>query len=442
MRTFMFTVVALALLLPVSSAVADFVFDPWQSLGAQDDLLNGIDFSSNYPDFYLFATTEEGFHVYNLSTGQWTDRTWPGWIGKARYAVLASAFTDDRLVAGGVNAWFKGTISVSEDLGETDTLVYESSGGRITDMDQWKWDTPVMYACTWSDIVDGELLRSYDDGDTWTPVTGHGHHNMTAVRVTGEQEIFVAGDNYVTWSQDGGQTWTNLQNNLPEGQGLYCMYVGEPVSSVPGRWPQDSYISAILVSNDTGLYNFDFLTEQWELVLPYACRAVGSFFRQLDTFVYWSETYVVTFDGRVLATKSRNWDQWQDVTAGLEPGVPIDLVTRWYGVYVATDVAGVFRSEGMPVTDVPEAGEPVRLTAYPNPFNPGTELEFTTPLAGRALLQVYDLRGALVGTILDEAVDAGTWTVPWRPQGLGSGTYHAVLHLNGERIVRPVMLLK
>jgi hypothetical protein len=35
------------------------------------------------------------------------------------------------------------------------------------------------FACTWSDVVPGELLRSVDAGESWTPIIGHGFYAMT-----------------------------------------------------------------------------------------------------------------------------------------------------------------------------------------------------------------------------------------------------------------------
>ena len=41
--------------------------------------------------------------------------------------------------------------------------------------------------------------------------------------------------------------------------------------------------------------------------------------------------------------------------------------------------------------------------AYPNPFNPSTTISFDLPEAGKVSLNVYDLKGALIGTLLNES---------------------------------------
>ena len=62
--------------------------------------------------------------------------------------------------------------------------------------------------------------------------------------------------------------------------------------------------------------------------------------------------------------------------------------------------------------------------AYPNPFNPSTTISFDLPETGKVSLNVYDLKGALVGTLLNESKVAGTYQYRWTPNSdLASGMY-------------------
>jgi hypothetical protein len=53
------------------------------------------------------------------------------------------------------------------------------------------------------------------------------------------------------------------------------------------------------------------------------------------------------------------------------------------------------------------------LTAYPNPFNPGTTVTFETRSAGTARLGVYDVTGRRVRTLVLETPTAGVHRIPW-----------------------------
>ncbi len=70
-----------------------------------------------------------------------------------------------------------------------------------------------------------------------------------------------------------------------------------------------------------------------------------------------------------------------------------------------------------------------RLKAnYPNPFNPATHIEFSVPEFGFVALQVYDVSGRLVQTLVSENKAPGTYTVTWHgrdAQGheVASGVY-------------------
>ena len=76
--------------------------------------------------------------------------------------------------------------------------------------------------------------------------------------------------------------------------------------------------------------------------------------------------------------------------------------------------------------------------AHPNPFNPEVVLSFTAPRDARAVVEVFDVRGAKVRTLQDGPVSAGTHRRTWdgrddRGQAQASGVYFARIRV-GERL--------
>ena len=65
-----------------------------------------------------------------------------------------------------------------------------------------------------------------------------------------------------------------------------------------------------------------------------------------------------------------------------------------------------------PAGETPAAGH-LLLGNAPNPFNPSTEISFEMGRADHARLNVYDLAGNLVRTLVDEQREAGLHTVTW-----------------------------
>jgi hypothetical protein len=60
---------------------------------------------------------------------------------------------------------------------------------------------------------------------------------------------------------------------------------------------------------------------------------------------------------------------------------------------------------------------------YPNPFNPSTTIRYALPVSGLVTIELYDLLGRLVATIVNEVKSAGTYEVRFDAAGLSSGTY-------------------
>ncbi|MCD4829830.1 MAG: T9SS type A sorting domain-containing protein [Candidatus Cloacimonetes bacterium] len=79
---------------------------------------------------------------------------------------------------------------------------------------------------------------------------------------------------------------------------------------------------------------------------------------------------------------------------------------------------------------------------YPNPFNPTTTIAFSMAQPGRATVKVYNLRGQLVTTLVDEYMQAGGHTITWTAEGCASGIYLYRLEAPGYIRVRKALLLK
>ncbi|MFN2370213.1 MAG: FlgD immunoglobulin-like domain containing protein, partial [Candidatus Krumholzibacteriia bacterium] len=83
----------------------------------------------------------------------------------------------------------------------------------------------------------------------------------------------------------------------------------------------------------------------------------------------------------------------------------------------------------------------------PNPFNPSTTIAFALPRAGLVELRIYDQRGRLVRTLVDEAMTAGAKSVVWNGLDDGgrqahSGVYLYVIEAGDFRATRKMTLLK
>jgi flagellar hook assembly protein FlgD len=65
----------------------------------------------------------------------------------------------------------------------------------------------------------------------------------------------------------------------------------------------------------------------------------------------------------------------------------------------------------------------------PNPFNPATTIRFALPRDSDVNLRVFDLRGRLVRTLVDEVRPAGEHAVLWDGRTAGGGAAASGVYL-------------
>ena len=81
-------------------------------------------------------------------------------------------------------------------------------------------------------------------------------------------------------------------------------------------------------------------------------------------------------------------------------------------------------------------------SAYPNPFNPITTLKFGLPIDSKVSIQIYNLRGRVIETLVNRTMDAGYHTAVWNADEFGSGLYFVQI-IAGEYIdTQKLMLIK
>lgn len=79
---------------------------------------------------------------------------------------------------------------------------------------------------------------------------------------------------------------------------------------------------------------------------------------------------------------------------------------------------------------------------YPNPFNSITHIEYVVPKKENVLLQVYDLRGRLVETLVDRTQNPGTYKVDFNASSYSSGIYIYTIRVGDKTQTRKMVLVK
>lgn len=79
--------------------------------------------------------------------------------------------------------------------------------------------------------------------------------------------------------------------------------------------------------------------------------------------------------------------------------------------------------------------------AYPNPFNPTTNIEFSIPKSAKVTLQILNPLGQTVATLASENLAAGTHKYTWHAANVSSGIYFYRLHVGKKFVQTKKMVL-
>jgi hypothetical protein len=79
---------------------------------------------------------------------------------------------------------------------------------------------------------------------------------------------------------------------------------------------------------------------------------------------------------------------------------------------------------------------------YPNPFNPSTTMNFSIPEYSFVTLEIFNLLGEKIVTLVSQDLSKGTYEYKWNAEGMTSGTYFYRLTAGEYSEVRKLLLLK
>ncbi|MFO7810360.1 MAG: T9SS type A sorting domain-containing protein, partial [Candidatus Delongbacteria bacterium] len=83
---------------------------------------------------------------------------------------------------------------------------------------------------------------------------------------------------------------------------------------------------------------------------------------------------------------------------------------------------------------------------YPNPFNPSTVIKFNIEKTAMVKLDIFDINGQLVNTLVNRNMNSGAHSVNWTAKDrngndLSSGIYFYRLSLDGKAAATKNMIL-
>lgn len=153
-------------------------------------------------------------------------------------------------------------------------------------------------------------------------------------------------------------------------------------------------------------------------------------------------------------------DGYRDLTLKFDQGAVAEALGMVYdGEVIPITIAGFMYDGGMiegtdcmiirgPKAEAPAAPDPfsrpsmVTIGASPNPFNPTTTISFSLPESAPVLLEVYNIAGQRVTTLVDDVYPSGHHSVVWDGSSAASGVYFYRIAAGDRVETRKMLLMK
>jgi hypothetical protein len=179
---------------------------------------------------------------------------------------------------------------------------------------------------------------------------------------------------------------------------------------------------------------------------------VPSNFAYVSGNLSWDKSNAADFDYfSVYGSSSNSFGAATLIDYTVSPAMDVTASDYSYYWVTATDFSGnegkpakVNKTTGVGDTPLPHV---LSVSAYPNPFNPETTVRYTLPSPGHVRIDIFDLRGEHVATLVDRDQNAGAFTIAWRGHNdaganVGSGVYFARLSTGRDERTYKLTLLK
>ncbi len=229
-----------------------------------------------------------------------------------------------------------------------------------------------------------------------------GYVSCIAVDPRDGNKVMVIFSNYgvysIFYSVDAGTTWAKAGGNLE---------VGSNTPSI--RWASIIPVAngtVYMLATSTGLYATDTLNGTNTVWMQQGASTIGN--AVCDMIDY------RTSDGMVV------------------------IATHANGIY-STSVTSVYQ---IGINEIASNKNELQLTAYPNPMNQSSSIEFILNKNSKVNLQIWDECGRLVETLIDTQLPEGKHTVQFERKNLKAGIYYYSLIADNRRKTNKLVLVK
>lgn len=244
------------------------------------------------------------------------------------------------------------------------------------------------------------IIRSTDSGLNWVSVLTNSVYSFANIGTT----IYAgSGNGQILRSTDNGINWNIiLSGGFSTVRGLAC------------------YNNYIFAATSSGFYKSTDLGVTWIV----SNSGLGS--TSISSMAMFSQNILVVSDNIYLSTNYGG--NWTIVSYGLIGSNPQRIATSGPYAFVGTFDLSVWRRPLAELVGIDHDSKRVisefnLYQNYPNPFNPGTTIEYDVKKTSDVKLEIYDVTGKSIVTLVNAKQQNGNYRVRWDAGDYPSGIY-------------------
>jgi hypothetical protein len=238
------------------------------------------------------------------------------------------------------------------------------------------------------------------------------------------------------------------------------MPMTDPEEDIPDADPTEAPAYTLFMSPFEGLITISKYEGPLAVLAPQTWVTLGSAEFSIEADVwYWVKFYL--YQGEL---KAKIWEgdledeeeEWLIEATDEEPRVEGKYTMFAMFNVVNTGGGDIFKLDDVYVRGFVEAIEDPELTMpakfeladnYPNPFNPETTIEYSIAKNDNVILNVYDINGQLVRTLVNRTMNIGSHKASFNGRDdaglpLSSGVYFYQLQSGGQSVTKKMILIK
>ena len=359
-----------------------------------------------------------------------------------------------------------GDLFISSDSGNSYTQVFYEDGSHYFNAVNIVNDTLIAAA-------DGSRLGySIDYGKNWKYI----HHTVEGtisrinkingkfIILTKDNKIYLSGEPDSAWKRiDSAFEFYSNSNLIVLGNNILisnyflridCIYCDEAIflsSNLGKKWEiiPHRYIAKIITNGTTawgttmlGVMRSSDNGLTWEITNKGLPEVIYPSITMSDNYIY------VMGANYILYQSSDNGNNWvPSISAPTNSGGSFDATGKYMFFY---SEGKLYKISTASLNNVNSVNTEDRLNTmsyklaqnYPNPFNPSTTITFSVPKETHVTLRIYDILGREITTLVNEKLQAGSYSKVWNATGYSSGVYFYRIEAGEFTETKKINLLK